>query len=86
MRRGCVRVSDHAILRYLERVGGFDIEGLRAAIAGRLEGAARAGACAVVIDGHVYVIREDAQGPIVVTVAPRRSEFPAHAQAPDPAP
>jgi hypothetical protein len=32
-----VRVTDHAVLRYLERVGGFDIETLRQNMARRVE-------------------------------------------------
>ena len=35
-----VRVTDHAVLRHLERVGGVDIETLRTAIAASLDRAA----------------------------------------------
>ena len=38
-------VTDHALLRFLERAGGLDVEGVRRAIAdglGRAHGAARA--------------------------------------------
>lgn len=67
-RKHRVLVSDHAVLRYLERVGGFDIESLRRQIADRLEAVARAGAESVVIDGYRYVLRSDSGGPVVTTV------------------
>lgn len=63
-----VLVSDHAVLRYLERVGGFEIEALRQQIADRLEPAASTGAESVVIDGFRYVLRSDSGGPVVTTV------------------
>ncbi|WP_411836722.1 hypothetical protein [Paracoccus sp. ME4] len=64
-------VTDHALIRYLERVGGFEIEALRRDIAHRLQPASDAGAASVVIDGHVYLIgRADPRGPSVVTVLP----------------
>ncbi len=64
-------VSDHAVLRYLERVGGFDIEGLRRQIADRLKPAADAGARGVVLDGHSFLIDYNPQlGSVVVTVLP----------------
>ncbi len=70
-----LRVSDHAVLRHLERVGGFDIEGLRRQIARRLEAAAAGGAQAVVVEDHVYLIRSDAgTGPTVVSVVPKEPD------------
>ncbi len=63
-----LHISDHAVLRYLERVGGFEIERLRKSMAERLNAAAQAGANAVVIDGYAYVIRRDQHGPVVTTV------------------
>lgn len=68
MKRSRVRVSDHALIRYLERVGGFDIERLRVEIARRVEAGVAAGACGVVVDGWSYRIKEDAHGPVVTTV------------------
>ena len=66
---GPVVVSDHAVLRYLERVGGFEIEALRAAIAARLQRGVDIGAGAIVIDGFAYVIaREAGARPVVTTV------------------
>lgn len=59
-----LRVSDHAMLRWLERAGGLDIEDLRARLGATL---GRAGAAArsmgtidylIVIDGLTYVVRD----------------------------
>ncbi|OJY35791.1 MAG: hypothetical protein BGP11_16070 [Rhodobacterales bacterium 65-51] len=52
-----LRVSDHAVLRYLERAGGFRIEELRAAIAGRLAEAVEAGERQILMDGVIFVVR-----------------------------
>ena len=70
MKAGLI-VSDHAVLRYLERVGGFDIDRLKREIPARLQPAASAGARGVVIDGHSYLIEQGPEGPILVTVLPR---------------
>lgn len=71
-----VHVSDHAIVRYLERVGGFQIERLRNEISGRLQPFAEIGRGAVVIDGHIYVLdRNHTKGGVVlVTVLPPGSD------------
>lgn len=61
-------VSDHAVLRYLERIGGFNIQRLKREIADRLQPAVDAGAGGIVIDGHSFVIEYGDQGPVVVTV------------------
>lgn len=64
-----VRVSDHAVVRYLERVGGFDIERLRLEIAARAERSLSPGAISIVMDGFRYVVRRDDEGrPVIVTV------------------
>lgn len=69
------RVSDHAMLRWLERAGGLDVEGLREHLAQSL---ARAHVAAsrldatdylIVADGLAYVVRKD----IVATVLPEGS-------------
>lgn len=69
-------VTDHALIRYLDRVGGFEIEALRHSMAARLQPFADAGARSVVIDGHVYMIgRSDPRGPSVITVLPVSASF-----------
>lgn len=71
-------ITDHAMLRYLERVGGLDVPALRTAIAASL---ARASATAetigvadytVVAHGVRYVVRQGN----VVTVLPGRLAAP----------
>jgi len=61
-----IRVSDHALVRYAERVQGVDLGPRRRDIARRVAAAADAGANAVVIDGWRYVIEDR----VVVTVMP----------------
>lgn len=69
-RRGIVRVSDHALLRFIERAGGMDIETLRAALEGSLKRAIAAadeiGMRDVVVnaDGLQYIVRNG----VVITV------------------
>ena len=62
-----VEVSDHAVLRYLERVRGIDVEAARAEIAAITGIAASLGAKEAARDGHVYVLR----GYTVTTVLPK---------------
>lgn len=65
-----IRVSDHALVRFLERAGGMDFEPLRAALATSLERgmqAARELRCQEVhvrADGLVYVVKDD----VLVTI------------------
>lgn len=65
-----MRVSDHALIRFLDRVAGLDVEGLRATLVLSLDrahrAAERAGAAdyTVKADGLVYVVRDG----VLVTV------------------
>jgi hypothetical protein len=68
MTRRRVRISDHAMLRYLERVGGFDIEGLRKSISYRVTAVTVPGQVGVTIDGYSFRIGEDDWGQVVTTV------------------
>lgn len=63
-----VRVSDHAVLRYMERVQGFDVEAVRAHIASLCAGAAATGASTVIAEGKRFEISRIG---VVMTVAPR---------------
>lgn len=63
-------VTDHAVLRYLQRVGGFDIDTLRGQIAERVSSMALPGAKAVVIDGYRYHLDFNERGVVVTTVTP----------------
>ncbi|MGW1423641.1 hypothetical protein ACWAT4_26370 [Bradyrhizobium manausense] len=68
-----LRVCDHALLRFIERVGGLDVEGLRRHLAeslGRAAGAAdQLGAREMTIaaDGNHYVV---VKGTVVTVLAP----------------
>lgn len=69
-RQTSLRVSNHALLRFLERAGGFDVEALRESIEGSLKRAVSAAAeigtgdLIVNADGLQYVICNG----VVVTV------------------
>lgn len=63
-----LRVSDHAVLRYLERVGGFEIERLRAEIAHCVQAHRPPGGTYVPIGQVEFVVREAPDGPVVSTV------------------
>lgn len=73
-----VRVSDHAMVRYLERVGGFDMTRLRAELEARVAATYVLGAPAVVIDGFRFAVRVDQHGPVVTTVIERGDNLTAH--------
>lgn len=67
-----VRVSDHALIRFLERAAGLDVEALRLTIGASLgrsiEAAGKLGVSdiTVVADGLIYVVRNGT----VVTIMP----------------
>lgn len=69
-RRDVVRVSDHALLRFLERAGGYDVEGFRTTIETSLKRAITAandiGSTDLIIlaDGLTYVVKNN----VVVTI------------------
>lgn len=64
-------VTDHAVLRYLERVEGVDIEAIRCRIGHLADRGIGMGACGVVSGGFIYRI----DGGHVVTVL--RQNLPA---------
>jgi hypothetical protein len=49
-------VSDHALLRYLERVKGIDVEAARAEVIEICKVAAHLGNYCATRDGHIYVL------------------------------
>lgn len=59
-------VTDHAVLRYLERVRGMDIEAVRRHIAALCAGAVACGAICYRAEGHRFTIADRT----VVTVRP----------------
>lgn len=68
-------VTDHAVLRYLERARGVDVEAARAEIAAKVARGVAAGAAFVTHDGLRFVIRS---GRVVVTALDKKwtSAFP----------
>lgn len=71
MKKPPVHVTDHAVLRYMERVMGLDIEAVRVAIAAKVAPAVLAGACGLKSDGFNYRF---AGGQVVTILAVRREE------------
>ena len=67
---GPVHVTDHAVLRYLEREHGLDVDAVRAHLAGRAVNAVRLGALAVSV-GKVKLVLRD--GVIVTAI---RTDWP----------
>lgn len=61
-------VPDHAVLRYLERAKGVDIDAVRRHIAGLVLRGVKANGDAVVVEGVKFVLR----GNVVVTVLDKR--------------
>lgn len=65
-----LRVSDHALLRFFQRVGGMDIEGVRSALETSFQRAADAAAAMgggdhyIMADGMMYLVRDA----VVITV------------------
>lgn len=59
MKKPLAHVTDHAVLRYLERVQGIDVEAVRNDLGCRVDAAVQAGAAATVSDGIRYVLVED---------------------------
>jgi len=68
MKHEPVRVTEHAVVRYLERAMGFNIEAVREHIAGICGGAAAAGAVCVRAEGLRFEIANNT----VTTVTPDR--------------
>ncbi|WP_419738332.1 hypothetical protein [Ruegeria sp.] len=67
---GSLHVTDHAVLRWLERSWGVDVEGLRARIAAQVPGAEAAmrtfGEGAVIREGLRFHLRRTADGTVAL--------------------
>lgn len=61
------RASDHAVIRYLERVYKVNIDGLRKRIERQAQQGVDVGACAVNVGDHKFVL----DGSVVTTVLAR---------------
>lgn len=64
MKKPIAHITDHAVLRYVERQLGIDVEALRTEIGRKVDAAVEAGACGVIVGGVEYRI----EGISVVTV------------------
>lgn len=66
-----LQVSDHAVLRYLERRHGVDIEAVRRHLAGRAMNAAELGAVALHTENVMLFLRDTdiGHGRVLVTVS-----------------
>lgn len=71
-------VPDHAVIRYLERAKGVDVQAIRDHIAGLVKRGVAAGGDAVVVEGVKFVLRDN----VVVTVVERH--WPAQKREADP--
>ncbi|NCM96125.1 MAG: hypothetical protein GW948_02075 [Rhodobacterales bacterium] len=72
MKKSIAKVSDHAVIRYLEKVRGVDIESIRREIGSRVDAALNRGdpetilppACGVILEGYEFRMADG----VVVTV------------------
>ncbi len=71
MKKPIARVSDHAVLRYLQRVLEVPVEAIRDDLGRKLDDAVRAGASSVVIDGFRFVLDQD----VVTTVLRGKGDY-----------
>lgn len=69
-----VHVSDHAVLRYLERAHGLDVDAVRRHLAGLAVNGARLGASGVIVEKVKLLLRptegDFGESATVVTVIP----------------
>ncbi|MCW5697312.1 MAG: hypothetical protein KIS96_11355 [Bauldia sp.] len=75
MKRSALRVSDHALVRWLERVYGLNVDKLRECIldAPGLRAAVEGGARSVTLEGVEYIFGLDGTLKTIATPARRRA-------------
>jgi hypothetical protein len=61
-----INVTDHALMRFIERVGGVDLTSFRDHIAELVRAAIAIGATQVSIDGFTYVINPTSRAVITI--------------------
>jgi len=76
------RVTDHAVLRYLERVHGLDVEGIRNAMAEACARGITQGAPSIRIDNTRFINREGRIVTVLSTDMVLHFEFLARAHRP----
>ncbi len=70
-----IHVTDHAILRYLQRAHGLDIEAVRRHLSGRAINGARLGAVGVTVENVKLVLHQ--MGGDVYVVTALKPQWPA---------
>jgi hypothetical protein len=81
-----LRVTDHALVRWLERTGAADVDALKAILAGSLARASaaaeqvNAGHYLILADGLVYVVKEG----LLITVLEDDGRSHVRALSPEP--
>ena len=70
MGKPCIHITDHALLRYLERAHGVDVEALRRKLAGHAAIGIEYGAAAVIVGSVKLVLVEN-----TVTTVLRRNWY-----------
>ncbi len=74
------RISDHVLLRYMERMLGVDVAGFRQRLHDQLEPAAMAGATQIEVAGAVFRFQHNAHESVASTMWP--SDSPRLRQSP----
>jgi hypothetical protein len=69
-----VRVTDHAVLRFIERFVGLDVESIRTFIENEVRPSAELGATYLHREHVIYVLEHNATAAAVTTVLPRRKK------------
>ena len=68
---GRIRVSDHAILKWLETVEGVNVDAIRRRIRKAVSAGAELSPRAVRVEGVTFYLRAEEEGPVVVTTNSR---------------
>jgi len=68
-------VSDHALLRYLERVVGIDVPSHRRAMERKVSDAVERGACGLISGGYRYAIRDLTVTTVTTAKRPLRDPY-----------
>ena len=79
-----ISVSDHAVMRYLERVKGMDLEPYREEIRAIVESAVEAKALSITKDGFCYMLDPDRHSVISVISSDMRHKRKYEKKAPRP--
>ena len=75
-----LHITDHALIRYIERVYGIDLDPIKAEIAGKLASSIKVGAASVKIDGITYCMVLNPGSVTLTTVIDGRQSVTAKRQ------